>query len=111
MPIVLAMGIQNEAVHRAGEVKPNVTYVTGTLVSLGEKFADAFRASEPHERWGWVPYLLLWTGLVIGAGIGARIYGDHGLTALLWPAAVLVLFAAITAGMVWFGRGQEKPSE
>jgi uncharacterized membrane protein YoaK (UPF0700 family) len=110
VPIVLAMGIQNEAVRKAGEIKTALTYVTGTLVSLGENIADAF-VSEPDKHWAWVPYLLLWAGLVIGAGIGARIYADHGLRALLCPAAVLVVFAAITAGFVRFGGKGEKSAE
>ncbi len=109
VPIVLAMGIQNEAVRKAGETKTALTYVTGTLVSLGETIADAF-AAEPKQRWAWVPYLLLWVGLVIGAAIGAGIYADIGVKALQWPAAVLVLFAAITAAAVWFAGRREKPA-
>ncbi len=109
VPIVLAMGIQNEALHKAGEAKTALTYVTGTLVNLGEKIGDAFGASEPDKRWAWVPYLLLWVGLVIGAAIGSRIYADLGVRALNGPAAVLVLFAAITAAAVWFGGGRKSP--
>jgi uncharacterized membrane protein YoaK (UPF0700 family) len=111
VPIVLAMGIQNEALHNAGEAKTALTYVTGTLVNLGENIGDAFGASEPNKRWAWVPYLLLWVGLAIGAAIGARIYADLGVRALAWPAAVLVLFAAITAGVVLFDRRREAPGE
>ncbi len=110
VPVVLAMGIQNEALHKAGEAKTALTYVTGTLVNLGEKIGDAFGA-EADKRWAWVPYLLLWAGLVIGAAIGAHCYGAAGLRALVWPAAVLVLCAAITAGAVWFGGGREKAEE
>lgn len=109
VPIVLAMGIQNEAIRKAGETKTALTYVTGTLVSLGETIADAFGA-EPKERWAWVPYLLLWIGLVIGAAIGAQIYAELGVKALLWPAAALVLLAAITAAAVWFVGRREKPA-
>jgi uncharacterized membrane protein YoaK (UPF0700 family) len=110
VPIVLAMGLQNEALHKAGEVKTNLTYVTGTLVSLGENIAGAF-SGEPKKRWLWAPYLLLWTGLVIGAVIGARVYGHLGVKAVMWPAALLVLFAALTAVLVWLGVGREKTAE
>ncbi len=99
--MVLAMGVQNEALHKVGSAKTAVTYVTGTLVSFGEELADAF--SEPGKRWVWVPHLLLWIGLVIGAAIGARIYGRLGVHALQWPAAVLLLLTAITAGFALFG--------
>jgi uncharacterized membrane protein YoaK (UPF0700 family) len=101
--MALAMGIQNEALHRAGETKTAVTYVTGTLVSLGENIVGAF--TDPRERWAWLPYLLLWTGLAIGAAIGARAYSGAGVHALIWPAAALVVLAAITAGVVWFTGG------
>jgi uncharacterized membrane protein YoaK (UPF0700 family) len=107
--MALAMGAQNEALHKAGETKTAVTYVTGTLVSLGENLVDAFNA--PKQRWAWLPYLLLWIGLAIGAGIGARIYGGHGVRALIWPAAILMVFAAITAAVVAFGPKGEKAPE
>lgn len=106
--MVLAMGIQNEALHKAGETKTAVTYVTGTLVHLGENIVGAF--TDPAERWAWAPYLLLWVGLVIGAAIGARVYAGAGVHALVWPAAALVILAAIAAGAVWFGSEREKPA-
>jgi uncharacterized membrane protein YoaK (UPF0700 family) len=110
VPIVLAMGLQNEALHKAGEVKTNLTYVTGTLVSLGENIAGAL-GGEPKKRWLWAPYLLLCIGLVIGAVIGARVYGAMAVRALAWPAALLVLFAALTAVLVWLGISGEKTAE
>lgn len=106
--MALAMGIQNEALHRAGGTKTALTYVTGTLVHLGENVVDAF--TNAGERWAWVPYLLLWTGLVIGAAIGAHCYGGAGVRALVWPVAALVILAAIMAGTVWFGGRREKPA-
>src|SRR5579862_5191141 len=42
VPMVLAMGLQNAALHKAGEIKTSLTYVTGSLVSFGENIADAF---------------------------------------------------------------------
>lgn len=110
VPIVLAMGIQNEALHKAGETKTALTYVTGTLVSLGENIVAAFFT--PRERWAWAPYLALWVGLAIGAAIGARVYamnGETGVRALVWPAAALVVFAAITAGVAWITGGPKEP--
>ncbi|MGC2142030.1 MAG: YoaK family protein [Methylovirgula sp.] len=106
--MALAMGIQNEALHRAGETKTAVTYVTGTLVHLGENIVGAF--TDPRERWAWLPYLLLWVGLAVGAAIGARVYAGAGVHALVWAAAALIVLAAITAGAVWLGSGREKPA-
>lgn len=107
VPMVLAMGMQNEALHKAGEVKTNLTYVTGTLVSFGENIAGAL-GGDPKKRWLWAPYFLLWGGLVIGACIGAKIYAHLGVKALVWPAATLVLFVVLTTVLVRFGIWGEK---
>lgn len=113
VPTVLAMAVQNEALHRAGEIKTQLTYVTGTLVRLGEHIASALSGCEPKKRWLWISYLLLWGALVIGAFIGALIYADRQIGALIWPVLAILLFAAITAATAWHGRGQQsgKPEE
>lgn len=113
VPTVLAMAVQNEALHRAGEIKTQLTYVTGTLVRLGEHIASALSGCEPKKRWLWISYLLLWGALVIGAFIGALIYTNRQIGALIWPALAILLFAAITAATAWYGRDQQsgKPEE
>jgi uncharacterized membrane protein YoaK (UPF0700 family) len=108
VPAVLAMAVQNEALHKAGEIKTQLSYVTGTLVSLGEHIAGALSGSEPEKRWFWVSYLLLWGGLIIGAGIGGLVYASWHVGALVWPAMVVLLFAAITAAFAWRGGAQEE---
>jgi uncharacterized membrane protein YoaK (UPF0700 family) len=95
IPMVMAMGIQNAVMHRAGNIKTGLTYVTGTLVNLGEKVVAAFGASEQDARWAWVPYLTLWLGLIVGASMGAMVYASLQLSALFIPAAVLILLAAV----------------
>jgi uncharacterized membrane protein YoaK (UPF0700 family) len=113
VPAVLAMGVQNEALHKAGEIKTQLTYVTGTLVSLGEHIASALIGCEPEKRWLWISYLFLWGGLIVGAFVGALIYANRQIGALVWPALAVVLFAAITAATAWLGRDQQssKPEE
>jgi uncharacterized membrane protein YoaK (UPF0700 family) len=100
VPIVLAMGIQNTAQHQAGETRTNLTYVTGTLVSFGEKLVDALRATDRKERWAWAPYLLLWAGLVLGAAAGTSAYRLLQIRALLIAVVALLVFAALTAHSV-----------
>lgn len=94
--IVLAMGMQNAVLRRAGGVKVSLTYVTGTLVSLGEKIADALIGAE--RPLAWLSELLLWSGLVLGAAVGAGVFADHGARALFIPAAVAAALA-LMAGL------------
>jgi uncharacterized membrane protein YoaK (UPF0700 family) len=93
--MALAMGAQNNVVHKVGETRTALTYVTGTLVNFGEKLAGALTSAGPPLAWA--PYLLLWAGLVLGGAAGVVAYGSFGLRALLIPAAAALAFAAATA--------------
>lgn len=95
-PIVLAMGVQNAVVHKAGETKTSLTYVTGTLVNVGEKIADALIVGSADRRGAWVSYLLLWFGLMAGAIVGAFGYLIWQMDALLIPIAVLCFLIPAT---------------
>lgn len=102
--MVLAMGAENAVFERDGEVHIGLTYMTGTLVKLGQRLATALVGG---DRFAWVPYLLLWLGLVAGAFAGAIVYPSLGLAGL-WPAAVAAaLLATVTASAstVISGRG------
>lgn len=92
--LALAMGAENNVFQRGGEVSVGVTYMTGTLVKLGQNLA---MASAGGPRWRWLPYLLLWAGLVAGAVTGAALYPLHGLNAL-WGA---VAAAGVLTVMAW----------
>jgi uncharacterized membrane protein YoaK (UPF0700 family) len=91
--MVLAMGVENTLFERNGEVSIGLTYMTGTLVKLGQALAKAVRGREVYS---WVPYLLLWLGLVAGAFIGALIYPFAGLAGL-WIAAAAAALLALAA--------------
>jgi uncharacterized membrane protein YoaK (UPF0700 family) len=95
--MVLAMGVQNAAIHKAGQTTVGLTYVTGTLVRFGERLADALFSRDPQARWAWLPYLLLWAGLIAGAFVGAAAYRWLGLSAVLLPAAATAGLCALTA--------------
>ena len=99
VPMVLAMGIQNAVLHKVGDVKTSLTYVTGTLVNFGENLADAFGTPDPQQRWAWVPYLLLWLGLILGAAFGAMFYQMLQLSALFIPATALIILATVASSM------------
>lgn len=85
------MGAVNNVFQRNGEVSVGVTYMTGTLVKLGQALAGALTGGDPF---GWLPYLLLWLGLVAGAVAGAVLFPVMDLTAL-WIACA---FSALLLG-------------
>ncbi|WP_206240119.1 YoaK family protein [Novosphingobium terrae] len=92
-----AMGTANAMFQRNGEVSVGVTYMTGTLVKLGQHLATAVTGG---PRWSWVPYGLLWLGFMIGAATGAHEFELLGLNAL-WIAAgfsLLLLGRALCLG-------------
>ena len=78
-----AMGAANNVFQRDGRVSIGVTYMTGTLVKFGQLLAATMTGGAP---WDWLPSLLLWIGLVMGATAGALFFPQLGLHAL-WIAA------------------------
>ena len=93
--LAMAMGCENGILHREGEVTVGVTYMTGSLVKLGQKLADAL-LGEP-DRWAWTRSLFLWLGFVAGAVMGAASHVRWGWTAL-WLAPIAS--AALTFALV-----------
>lgn len=86
----LVMGAMNTVV-RSGQGGMAVTYMTGNLVRLGQAIVQAFQG---RGAWAWLPFLLLWIGLLCGVFGGVVAYEEMGLAAL-WLAMVgLVALAA-----------------
>jgi uncharacterized membrane protein YoaK (UPF0700 family) len=84
--LALAMGVVNAALSGQDGAVVGVTYMTGTLVQMGHKIANALRG-EGDGRW--LGHLWLWTALVAGAVAGAR--------TVLWSALVAYALAALFA--------------
>ncbi|MBF4993070.1 DUF1275 domain-containing protein [Arthrobacter gandavensis] len=85
-----SMGLLNAVFERAGEVSIGITYMTGTLVKLGQKVTAALFG---ERRNGWHRYLLLWGSLTLGSLCGGAGYLLLGLAAL-GPAIVALASAA-----------------
>jgi uncharacterized membrane protein YoaK (UPF0700 family) len=88
--LAMAMGAENALFERDGEVQIGLTYMTGTLVKFGQRLLSALMGG---DRFGWLPYLLLWLGLVTGAVLGAVSYRLVGNSAI-WAAAGAALLLA-----------------
>lgn len=101
--VAAAMGAENTTFERDGEVSIGLTYMTGTLVKLGQRIAGALTGG---PRFAWLPYALLWLGLVIGAVTGAVAWPLIGLAGLWFAVAA----ALVLAGSAWAIARSEKPA-
>lgn len=84
------MGLENTLFEREGSVSFGLTYMTGALVKIGQGLATMISGG---PRLDWVPYLLLWLGLISGAAVGALMFGIFGYNSLWLPAAYAGIFA------------------
>ena len=107
-PIALlaaAMGAENAVFERDGEVRLGVTYMTGSLVRVGNGIAGAILGRGGN---GWGGYLLLWLGFVAGVVLGALSFGS-GNSETLWAASgAALILAALSLRLV--GAGEPKAS-
>lgn len=81
--IVLALGLENSVFQVEGGVGLGLTYMTGALVKVGQLAAAALTGG---RRWAWLPNLLLWAALVVGAICGALAYHWINLAAIWFGA-------------------------
>lgn len=99
--IVSTMGLANAVFQVEGGAGMGVTYVTGALVKVGQLLAVALTGG---ARWGWIPNLLLWASLAVGAVLGALVYHRMGLAAI-WLAACGALAVGIVLAVSVRGAG------
>ncbi len=93
-PMVLAMGALNASMHRAGNVGVSLTYVTGTLVKLGQGLGDFL--ARRVSGWDWLAQASPWVGLMIGATIGAVVH-FRAEPAVAWaPVVAAGLLTAVS---------------
>lgn len=105
---VLAMGVENAVFQKQGDVGVGLTYMTGTLVRMGQRITTALHGG---PRWDWLPFLALWLALSGGGALGAVSYLKIGVLALWLALAVVVALAAGTwlaerAGKTAGNRGE-----
>lgn len=98
--LAMAMGAVNTLFERDGEVAVGLTYMTGTLVRLGQNLARWLDRDPDSSLDDWVRHLVLWTGFLGGGLTGVGLYWRIDLHALwlafatasalgwwLWPRA------------------------
>lgn len=91
--LAVAMGMENAVFQRDGEVTIGLTYMTGTLVKMGQRIAGAMLGG---SRTAWLRHFVLWLGLVCGALLGASAHRAIGLDAI-WLAAGLAALLTLVA--------------
>jgi uncharacterized membrane protein YoaK (UPF0700 family) len=94
VPLALAMGAQNTVFAEEGDVRVGLTYMTGTLVKLGKRITAALWGG---PLFGWVWFLALWLGLLLGVGFGGICYARFGASALVVPVVAMLLLIALSA--------------
>jgi len=97
--VVLAMGLENAMFQaEGGTTGIALTYMTGTLVRIGQLLAVALQGG---PRLAWFPHLLLWSAMVTGAAIGTTAYLHVHLAAVWFAAGAALLIAAIVGLAAW----------
>ena len=94
--LVLAMGCLNAAMNRAGPASISLTYVTGTLVKLGQGLGRTLCGR--RDGWGWLLQAPMWLSLLAGAVCAVLSHRWLGSEAL-WPLPASALLLALAAAM------------
>ena len=90
---IVAMGMLNAAVEEVNGLPVGLTYVTGALSRFGRGLG---RWMLGERRNGWRVQLIPWTGMFVGAVIGALLEHQMGLRALLVSGALAALLGVVT---------------
>ncbi|WPF65846.1 YoaK family protein [Corynebacterium sp. 22KM0430] len=93
--LAFGLGALNTSISRRGQVVMPLSYVTGTLVKIGQGIALHLAGK---QRWMWFPQLATYLGFVCGAAVGGTAFyhqgvenalfllslGAMGMTAVTW---------------------------
>jgi uncharacterized membrane protein YoaK (UPF0700 family) len=91
-----AMGGVNTVFEENGEVRIGLTYMTGTLVKLGQRLVAALTG---RDKWGWFAYFTLWFGLASGAIAGALSFAYWGMQGISFASVMAAVLAIIAYRM------------
>nr|WP_314480203.1 YoaK family protein [uncultured Pseudomonas sp.] len=96
MPLLaatLAMGMINAVVEQVNGMPIGLTYVTGALSRFGRGLGHWMLGARRH---GWRVQLVPWTGMLLGAALGAWLQKHLGLQALVGSCALTCLLTLVS---------------
>ncbi|MDK8797638.1 YoaK family protein [Corynebacterium sp. MSK044] len=93
--LAFTVGAMNSTFERGGEVSISLTYMTGTLVKMAQRFVAALFGG-PHSAW--LMNFALWSALACGALLGGRCYVVFGVKSV-W-IVTLLLCAGTAAALI-----------
>jgi uncharacterized membrane protein YoaK (UPF0700 family) len=96
MLVVFGVGVLNTSFVKDGEVSVPLSYVTGTLVKMGQGIERHIAGGKASD---WLGYFLLFTSFVVGAAAGGAISVAVNGTAMLVIASVM---CALATGYTYF---------
>ncbi|QXH33033.1 YoaK family protein [Pseudomonas muyukensis] len=90
---ILAMGMLNAVVEQVNGLPIGLTYVTGALSRFGRGLGRWLLGERRH---GWRVQLVPWSGMLLGAALGAWLELRLGLLALAASSALACVLALVT---------------
>jgi uncharacterized membrane protein YoaK (UPF0700 family) len=96
MLVVFGIGALNTSFVKDGEVSIPISYVTGTLVKMGQGIERHIAGGKASD---WLGYFLLFASFVLGATVGGFISTVVSGSQML---AVASLMCAVTTGYTYF---------
>ena len=96
MLVAFGIGALNTSFVKDGEVSVPLSYVTGTLVKMGQGIERHVAGGKPSD---WLGYLLLFVSFVLGAAVGGCI---GVLVNGTWMLVVASVMCALTTGYTYF---------
>ena len=96
MLVTFGVGALNTSFVKDGEVSVPLSYVTGTLVKMGQGIERHVAGGKPSD---WLGYLLLFVSFVLGAAVGGCI---GVLVNGTWMLVVASVMCALTTGYTYF---------
>ncbi|MBC3185695.1 DUF1275 domain-containing protein [Corynebacterium sp. zg-331] len=93
--LAFGLGALNTSISRRGQVVMPLSYVTGTLVKIGQGIALHLAGK---QKWMWFPQLATYLGFLVGAAGGGMAFYSHGVDDALF---LLTLGALVMTGITW----------